>query len=356
MKYERVAIMGVGSIGIVLGALLTKNGVDVELIDRNVANVEVLSTKGATVVGSIEMNIPVKAYTPDKMTGKYDIVFLLCKQTGTDEAMEKLMPHLHEESVVCTLQNGIPEANVAKYIGVERTMGGTVHFGATRIAPGVSQCTTSEKGMKENVIMMLGEMAGGISPRLEAAQELMSKAGRCKVVDNLMSLRWKKVLINATASGLSAALGCEFGWFLDREDGMYALIKIADETIRVVHAEGLRLNKEGAKLDFDNSTLEGGRHPKELIDFYRSLWRSDRDLKASMLQDLERGRSTEIDYINGEVAKGGRKHGIPTPYNDMVVSLVRLAESRQTFWKPSETLPCFKALLAAEGLFTDEEV
>ena len=76
MKYERAAIMGVGSIGIVLGALLAQNGVDVELIDRNVANVEVLSTKGATVVGSLEMNVPVKAYTPDKMTGKYDIVFL----------------------------------------------------------------------------------------------------------------------------------------------------------------------------------------------------------------------------------------------------------------------------------------
>jgi len=357
MKYERAAIMGVGSIGIVLGALLAQNGVDVELIDRNVANVEVLSTKGATVVGSLEMNVPVKAYTPDKMTGKYDIVFLLCKQTGTDEAMEKLMPHLHDKSVVCTLQNGIPENHIARYIGAERTLGGTVHFGAGRIAPGVSECTSSAKAMKEDTIVMLGAMTGGITPELEAAQELLSKAGRCKVHDNLMAARWKKVLLNATASGLSAALGCQFSWFLDREDGMLALIKIADEAIRVAHAEGYRMNKEGARTNFDLSTLENGRDPRELIEFYRGIWNGNaRDLKASMLQDLERGRPTEIAYINGEVSRTAKKHGILTPYNDMVAALVKLAENHQQVWKPEDTMPIFRALLAADGLVTDEAI
>ena len=68
-----------------------------------------------------------------------------------------------------------------------------------------------------------------------------------------------------------------------------------------------------------------------------------------MLQDLEKGRRCEIDFINGQVCKGGREAKIPTPYNDMVVALVKLAQARSLVWTPEETLPMFQALLANDN-------
>ncbi|MCX7915924.1 MAG: 2-dehydropantoate 2-reductase, partial [Verrucomicrobiae bacterium] len=137
----RTAILGAGALGIIIGALMTKNGKQVELIDANKANVDALNANGATVTGYLNLRQPVTAITPDQMSGKYDLVILLTKQTDNDKALPPLLPHLHEESIVCTLQNGIPEETVASFVGRERTIGGAVGFGATWLGPGVSELT-----------------------------------------------------------------------------------------------------------------------------------------------------------------------------------------------------------------------
>lgn len=346
MQEKRIAIMGAGSIGTIMGALLTRGGVKVDLIDSFAAHVEALRTTGATVVGNLEMNIPVSAYTPDELDGVYDIVFLLCKQTGTVEALEQMKPHLHENSVVCTLQNGIPELLVAKCIGKERTMGGIVLFGATWEAPGISRCTSSPGHISSGVLLEIGEIDGGITPRVEELCKILSRGLRCVKSDNLMGLRWKKVLINSTSSGLSAALGCEFGWYLDRDDAMLALAYIGDEVARVAHADGITLSEPGELFSYDRCVIEENESAWEKIEGYRSIWNDTaRELKASMLQDLEKGRPCEIDYINGVVAAGGRRNGIPTPFNDLLIAVVKLAQSRKVVWQPEEIMPLFRALL-----------
>ena len=351
MQEKRIAIMGAGSIGTILGALLTRSGVEVDLIDSYAAHVDALRTCGATVVGNLELNVPVTAYTPDNLEGVYDIVFLLCKQTGTREALEQLMPHLHGESVVCTLQNGLPEPRVAEIIGRERTMGGIVLFGATWEAPGVSRCTSTAEHMAKGVLLELGELDGGITPRLLELRSILSKAVNCTVSDSLMGLRWLKILINATSSGMSAALGCEFGWYLDRDDAMLALAMVGDETIRVAHAEGVRMPGAGQSDSYEYFEIKPGETAWDKIEAYRAIWNvTARELKASMLQDLEKGRPCEIDFINGEVIDRGRRHGIPTPYNDTLAALVKLAQAHGQVWQPEEALPFFQALLTASGI------
>ena len=94
----------------------------------------------------MELNVPVKAYLPEQITGIYDIVFLLTKQTTTESALKQLLPHLGPDSVVCTLQNGIPESLVAPIVGKERTMGGSVAWGATWLKPGVSLAHLESRG------------------------------------------------------------------------------------------------------------------------------------------------------------------------------------------------------------------
>ena len=116
----KIAILGVGSMGTIVGALMTKSGYDVTLVDANKAHVDAMNERGATITGKIDLNVPIKAMTPDQMEGAYDIVFYLVKQTSNESALTALVPHLHEDSIVCTLQNGIPEEKVTHYVGREK--------------------------------------------------------------------------------------------------------------------------------------------------------------------------------------------------------------------------------------------
>lgn len=322
----RTAIMGAGSLGTIIGALIIRGGKEIDLIDSFKENVDVLNANGATVTGFMEINVPVKAITPDEMTGKYDLVILLTKQTNNEVALKQMIPHLHEKSTVCTLQNGIPEESVASYVGRERTVGGAVGFGATWIRPGVSELTSPAETVKK-FAFDIGEMDGSITPRIHQVKEVLELAGGCHVLANLMGIRWTKLLMNATFSGMSAALGCTFGDVLYDDEAMVCVAHIADETIKAAHASGHRL-VEMQGVDFEFLELQDDADIPGKMDFYRKVWGPHAKLKASMLQDLEKGRKTEIDYINGVVSRKGRVAGLPTPYNDKVVELVKEAEFR----------------------------
>lgn len=344
----RVAIMGAGSIGTVLGALMTQSGLQVDLVDAYKPHVMALREKGATITGGLELNVPVVAYTPDELSGIYDVVFLLCKQTGTRQALAQMLPHLHPKSVVCALQNGIPEELVSSIVGKERTIGGIVLFGATWMAPGVVCCTSSGEYMRDGMLTEIGELDGSLTQRLYAVQKLLGQAGRCDLTQRLLGLRWTKILINATASGMSAAMGCTYGDILDRKDAMLALAHIGDETAKVAHAKGIQLITVDGN-DYEEREILEGQNAEDKLDFYYQFWgEKHRALKASMLQDLEKGRPCEIDFINGQVCQGGKEEGILTPYNDMVVALVQLAQSRKQVWTPEEVLPFFQILLKQE--------
>ena len=337
--------MGAGSIGTVLGALLTRSGAQIDLIDTYVPHVEALRTRGATITGGLDLSVPVSALTPDELTETYDLVFLLCKQTGTRQALAQLEGHLHETSIVCTLQTGIPEMLVAEIVGQERTMGGIVLFGATWEAPGVVRCTSGGDYMATGMLTEVGECNGEVTPRLKAVQQFLSQAGRCDVTDKLLGTRWTKVLINATASGMSAALGCDYGGVLDRENAMLALARIGDECVRVAHGKGVKLTVVDGN-DYEEREIRPGETVEDKLAYYHQLWGTKhRALKASMLQDLEKGRPCEIDFINGQVCRAGRECGIATPYNDMVVALVKLAQAHTQVWTPEEALPFFDILL-----------
>jgi len=323
----RTAIVGAGSIGTIAGALIVKNGGQVDLVDTYQAHVDALNEKGATVIGSYELNnIPVKAYTPDQMTGIYDMIFLLTKQTANATILPALLPHMDENSLVVTLQNGIPEEFVASIVGKERTAGGAVGWGATFIEPGVSMLASSAYAI-ENFAFDIGEIDGADTERIKKAQEILSLVGGTHILPNLMGTRWAKVLMNATFSGMSASLGSTFGDVLYDDTAIQCVAFIADETIRVANACGIHMEVMQGK-DFEKQLkLENGKADiPSKIPFYREVWGQHAKTKASMLQDLEKGQKTEIDYINGFVARKGREVGVPTPFNDKVVEMVKKQE------------------------------
>ena len=205
----RIAILGCGAMGTVMGAFLTRNGCPVDMVDNYQAHVDALNEKGAHIVGMVDMTVPVRAMTPEQMEGIYDLVFLFTKQTANDQVLPALLPHLGEHSTVCTLQNGVPEPYVAGYVGENRTVGGTVLWGATFVGPGESELTQNIQ-MNDH-LFEIGEMDGSVGERIQAVADVLGYMGRpAKVTDQLMASRWGKLINNACMSGMSAVCGSTF--------------------------------------------------------------------------------------------------------------------------------------------------
>lgn len=317
----RVALMGVGSIGTIMGAFIYKNGGEITLIDANKEHVDALNQYGATVTGKIEVNVSVKAITPDKMDGIYDIVFYLVKQTYNNSAFSQLLPYLSENSVICTLQNGVPEIAVSEVVGAKRTVGGTVGWGATWLEPGKSMLTSPFDIMTFSV----GEIDGSITDRIKKIKEILDLVCDTEIVSNLMGSRWTKLLINATFSGMSVALGCTYGDVLDNPRALKCAKHIANETIRVAEAQGI-IMEEFQGHDLTKFKFDTKEQMQNNTSMYYEVFRPHRALKASMLQDIEKGRKCEIDAINGIISKKGIELGIKTPVNDKLVEIVKKME------------------------------
>ena len=318
----RAAIYGAGSLGTILGSFITRNGGQIELINRNRAHIEALRKDGARVVGTIDFTQPVTAYTPDLMSGTYDIIFLMTKQQHNDEVVTFLKDFLAEDGVIVTLQNGLPELGIGEIVGPQRVLGCTVAWGATMLGPGVCELTSSP----DSLTFSLGSLEKEGDARIPQVKALLEKMGQVEVDGNFLGSRWSKLLINASFSGMSAVLGTTFGEAAGNRASRRIIQSIIKECIDVCAAAGIRIEPVQGKdivklLDFH------GPMKKALSFFIIPIAiKKHARLKASMLQDLEHGKLTEVDAINGVVSAFGRKAGIPTPMNDKVVEIIHRIE------------------------------
>ena len=318
----RIAIYGAGSLGTILGSYIAKAGVPIELINRNKAHVEALQTKGAQIVGTVQFSQQVNAYTPAQMSGKYDIIFLMTKQQNNAETIPFLNEYLAEDGVLVTFQNGLPEMQIAKVLGEERVLGCTVAWGATLVSPGVCELTSSPDALS----FSLGSISTVRSKHFDKVKEVLELMGTVDVEENFIGTRWSKLLINAAFSGMSAVLGCTFGEAAGPRESRRIVQLLIKECIDVCRTGGIRIEPVQGKdivklLDYNNPIKKG-------ISFFiiPIAIRKHAKLKASMLQDLEKGKLTEVDAINGAVSDYGRIVGCPTPMNDKVVEIIHRIE------------------------------
>jgi 2-dehydropantoate 2-reductase len=326
-SFMKVAIYGCGAMGTVLGAFLIKNGLEVTLIDSYVDHVNALNEKGAHIIGCADFTVPVKAITPEQMEGKYDVVFLFTKQTANSEALPHIKQFLNDDSVICTLQNGVPEYSVSDYIGGDRTIGGTVLWGATFISPGVSEVT--QDVTSGDTLFDIGEIDGKVSERIKNVAHILEYMGPVNIVENLMGARWSKLILNSCMSGMSAVTGSVFGEILDNPKASACLSYIANDIVNVCEAAGIKLvdvmgmdMRDFGKVD----SLENFKYSQKC---FAKFYEDKKTAKASMLQDLEKGKKTEVDMINGFVVEQGKKFNIPTPFNDIAVKVIKGIENKE---------------------------
>lgn len=319
----RNAIYGAGSLGTVLGAYITKNGGQIDLINRNRAHVAALREKGARITGTVKMTVPVTAYTPEEMSGKYDVILLMTKQLFNKEVVTSLKDFLADDGVIVTLQNGLPEPGIAEIVGSNRTVGCVVEWGATLSSPGVCTLTSDPASLSFH----MGKMEGISDEQFKKVKDLLELMCPVYEEENLIGARWSKLLINATFSGLGTVVGGVFGDVSENKAAAKVAIRCMKECIDVGHAAGA----EFAPVQGKNITA---------LFYYKNAvkraiatmlipiaMKKHRNIEPSMLQDLKKGKPCEIDAINGIVCEWGRKNGVPTPINDKIVEIIKKCEA-----------------------------
>ena len=234
----------------------------------------------------------------------------------------------------------MPELSVAEVIGEKRTYGCTVGWGATLQGPGVSELTSQP----DSLTFSLGSLDGHRDGKFDEIVRLLETMGKVEVEENFIGARWSKLLINSAFSGLSAVFGCTFGEVAANKRSRLCAQRIIKECIDVANAAKIKIEPIQGKDVVKLLDYRGGFKRWISFQIIPIAIKKHRLLKASMLQDLEKGKPCEIEAINGVVSSYGKKVNVPTPFNDKVIEIIRSIERGER--KPSfDNLPLFDSLI-----------
>lgn len=332
MTNKRIAIFGVGAIGGCLGGYLTRAGVDVSLIDAWPANIEAIRASSLQVK-SLEEEFTAKPKEALHLTDVYgsrrqwDIVFLAMKSQDTVWATRFIEPHLATGGYVVSAQNSINDDTIAELLGWPRVVGCVVTFGAGVYEPGRPEYTSPSS----RVALIFGEPSGLITKRVSELVDIVGKARLVKTTTNLWGERWAKLGTNCMANALSGITGLKSSELRMNERTRRVSIRVAAELAQVAEALGVQVEPmSGIQPGMFVKALTDGAALEEvegkLIEFGKGIGTG----RPSLGQDLLKGRRTEVEHLNGYVAKKGKDVGIPTPVNEAVVKLCLQVESGKT--------------------------
>lgn len=302
----RIAVVGPGALGCLFGGGLALAGHRVAMLARRPEHAAALERDGIAIDrDGAERRAAVAASTDPAALGPVDLAIVLVKSPDTAAAAAALPALLGADGVALSLQNGLGNAErLAEAVGLARVLGGVTSQGATLVGPG----RVRHLGFGPTA---LAELVGGRSARAEAVAGLLDAAGiPARAAEAVAPLVWGKLLANVAINPLGALLRCTNGRIAEDADGAALLAGLVDEAAAVAHAAGVELAigdpvahvREVARLTYHN--------------------------RNSMLQDVEAGRRTEIDAINGAVAALGARLGVPTPLNETMARLVSALERR----------------------------
>ncbi len=299
----KICMLGSGSLGSALGGVLTEGGNDVCLIDTWSVHVEAMNERGLTLRdGGVDRIVKVRARTSAEGLSPADLVVVLVKSFHTREAIEHASAIIGPDTAVISLQNGLGHEEIlAEVVGKARVLAGKTYAGGVLLGPAHVIAGTRGK------FTFIGELDGRISERAKRIAETFSRAGLpTEVSNNIVGTMWDKLLINVATGALSGITRLPYG-------GLYALPEVRQcalaavaEAIDVAKALDVRLTSDRPE---DAWNLAGEGLPAEF--------------KASMLQSIEKGAPTEVDFINGSVVRAGLRAGVPTPVNQALVACVK---------------------------------
>lgn len=323
----RTLIVGVGALGGTIAARLRAAGCPVWLATRNADAAAVLKTSGLQVTGiggDVSVDVQnVAVVTEYGQDDRFDLIVLATKARDAIDIAPRLMPLLAPAGTLLPIQNGGVSQMLVEQLGNEHVLGGLSNLGATMVEPGVYEQRNAGH-------LLIGEMpdkhgrSGELNGRAERVQQWLGQAVEVRVTANLHGAIWSKLLVNCSVTTIGAIAGRTMRGYIELPDGRELFDRTYDEALSIGLASGARPERMLVEPVPPNWNAQSRRSvASEAHDAWLGeILQAYGDLKPSMLQDFERGRVTEIDFINGYVARLGEQLGIPTPLNAAIVATV----------------------------------
>lgn len=303
----KIGIVGAGAMGSVYGGILGDAGNEVWLLDVWKEHIEAIRQRGARVEGaSGDRTVRVNATLDAREAGSCELLVVATKAMDTEAAVENARPMIGPATLVLTIQNGLGNAErMERLVGPKNLLVGIAGgFGASVVAPG----HVHHNGWEA---IHLGELAGGITDRLDRIAEVWKKAGfRVRVFDDIQPLIWGKLIGNVGFSAICTITGLRVGQVLDNPWASSVMEANVREAFAVAQAKKI-------KLSYDDP-----------VAWIREFGAKIPNAQPSMLQDVLAGRRTEIDSLNGAVVREAELLGIPAPMNHAVTLLVKALEEK----------------------------
>lgn len=316
-----ITIVGAGAIGGTVGAFLADAGYDVTLVDVVPEHVEAINARGLRITGVRGDHVfHPRAVLSDDLRGPLGVVFLCVKGHFTERVMPWLAPLLAPDGYIVSLQNGLNEAVIARFVGAERTVGAFVHFGADYLEPGLIQL-----GAEQTIFV--GELDGRTTPRVEALRATLAHVMPARVTDTIGGFLWGKLVYGAVAFAVSC-VDATVPAVLDDPRGKCIALRAAQEAYRVAKTQAGVLMPIGefdpnAFIPGDDADARGNAALSTLADAMRAsvkqhmgIWR---DLRIKR-------RQTEVGMQIGVIVVVGAAQGIATPVNSAVRDMIAAIE------------------------------
>jgi 2-dehydropantoate 2-reductase len=326
----RILIVGIGALGGTIATRALNTGMEVCLATRTEASAEILrSGLKVSGVGGEASAVPprvavIEDYAPQE---KFDLILLATKAHDALESAPALTPMLTPRGILLPIQNGAVAQMLADRLGSGQIIGGLSNLGATMVEPGVYE-------QRNAGYLLIGELEGGPSERVEYLAQALKGAIDVRTTANLRGAIWAKLLLNCSVTTIGAIVGRTMRQYMTLPGGREVFRRAYDEALTVAFATGTQPERmivdpipPGWK---ERSTA--GKDYDGWIDQVLGVYG---DLKPSMLQDFERGRRTEIDFINGYVAQLGAGKALPVSMNAALTKMVHSIENRAVYPNPA---------------------
>jgi 2-dehydropantoate 2-reductase len=299
-----IAIIGCGAMGSLFGAVLARAGHAVAMVDNHPERAQAIAAEGVHVEapgGAFHVIISITTNPATVAAPDYAFVFVKAHQTAA--AAETAAAFAGPNTLVVTLQNGLGNVEtLSARFGARNVIGGTTAHGATELGRG----RIRHAGVGPTII---GERSGGRSERVEELAALLRGAGfETEVTDDLTAAIWSKLVVNCGINAVGALTRLPNGALVEDAEAALVMDGAVQEAAAVAAAKGIAL-----------------AYP-DPVGHTRQVCRATAENVNSMLQDVLRRRRTEVDAINGAVAREGDGVGVATPVNDLLTALVGAIE------------------------------
>jgi 2-dehydropantoate 2-reductase len=318
VKWPSIVVVGAGAVGCYFGGMLARAGAPVTLIGRK-SHVEAVTQNGLLIESlHFRQYIPVSASTEVSAVRTANVVLLCVKTPDTEEAAKSLVPHLAGDAVVVSLQNGVDNVErIRSATGIE-ALAAVVYIAAEMTAPGC----VKHNGWGDLIIgdfWRRDRNDPAFRRQLESLATLFGRAGiPCPVSENVEADLWKKLIINCAYNAISALSRARYRRVAGNPWTRDLTRDLIKEVLAVARAAGVDLG--------NTDMVEAGWKLADTMP----------NAISSTAQDISRGKHTEIDALNGYVARRGAELGVATPINRTLQALVKLLEQGT----PDETGYC----------------